>query len=291
MSQIYHEINVTKTLKGGQKPLELSVNLKLKKGTVTALVGPSGSGKTSILKMIAGLLKADRATIKIEDEFWEKSQTHTYLPTQKRSLGFVFQDYALFPNMTVYQNLKFALPRQVDPSKVDELIQIIQLEHLKNSKPKYLSGGQKQRVALARAFIRIPKLLLLDEPLAALDHQMREHLQDYLISFRQQYPITTLLVSHNVAEVATLAQYVYYIEDGKIVNEGTSSQILPKLSNRNFDIKGEVIEINPTENYVTLLTSQGLMTLPLLQKNKSELLPNTPIIYNLKSHTIAINTK
>ena len=255
--------------------------MNLKVGTVTALVGNSGSGKTSILKMIAGLMKADTSELLVENEYWEHSAQKIFLSPQQRSLGFVFQDYSLFPNMTVEKNLLFALPKGGDKSEINRLLAIIQLTELRNKKPSQLSGGQQQRVALARAFLRQPKLLLLDEPLSALDASMREHLQQHLIQFRKQRPVTTLLVSHNVVEVASLADYVYVLENGKVIKEGTPLQVLPKLVGDDFMLKGKVVALDPSKESLTLLTRQGLITLPLLPTQATQITLGTILHYDL----------
>lgn len=286
MSQGNTHIVLSKQLKGAINPIQLDVDFNLQKGEVTALIGNSGSGKTSILRMLAGLMKADKAEIKIESELWESSSEKIFIPTPKRSVGFVFQDYALFPNMTVEENLQFALPKNADKNEIAHLLDIIQLQELRKSKPNQLSGGQQQRVALARAFIRRPKLLLLDEPLSALDINMREHLQKYLSTFREAFPVTTLLVSHNVAEVASLAQYVFVLDQGKVIKQGTPFKVLPKLVDENYEIKGRVIDLNESDKCVTLLTNQGLITLPIPLNNSVPIELNTELIYNIDTKSI-----
>jgi len=173
---------------------------------------------------------------------------------QRRSIGFVFQDYALFPNFTVRQNLEFALSREDDKRIVAELLELMELENLQHRKPGYLSGGQKQRVALARALARKPKVLLLDEPLSALDDEMRFKLQDYLFRAHQLYKQTTLFVSHHLPEIFRLSDRVMVLEEGKVVREGKPAEVFSenKTSDR-FEVTGEVIEIS--KNDIVFLVS------------------------------------
>ena len=286
MSEENIHISLSKQLKGAMSPIHLSVDFTLLKGKVTALIGKSGSGKTSILRMIAGLMRAKNAEISIESEVWESTSKKSFKSPQKRSLGFVFQDYSLFPNMTVEENLQFALPKHVDKKEVSHLLDVIQLQKLKKNKPQQLSGGQKQRVALSRAFIRRPKLLLLDEPLSALDTEMREHLQHYLTTFREEFPVTTLLVSHNTAEIASLAQYVFVLDNGKIIKEGTPLEVLPKLVNELYEVKGKVIALNHSNKCLTLLTNQGIITLPIPKKVRVPIELHKELTYNIDTKSI-----
>jgi molybdate transport system ATP-binding protein len=140
----------------------------------------------------------------------------------------VFQDYALFPNMNVAQNLRFALPKAADGALIEELLEVMDLLDLRNALPLELSGGQQQRVALARALVRRPKLLLLDEPLSAVDTQMREHLQTYILELHQRYNLTTLLISHHPEEIQRLADRVLMIDKGQIVGESIPAQAAPE---------------------------------------------------------------
>jgi molybdate transport system ATP-binding protein len=169
--------------------------------------------------MIAGLLSPDHGSIKVDGQTWFNSDARINLPPQQRNIGIVFQDYALFPNMTVRGNLEFALSRDQDGSIVDELLEISQLTNLQHKRPTFLSGGQKQRVALTRALVRRPQLLLLDEPLSSLDSRMRETLQDYIAGFHTRFGLTTILVSHDFLEVRKLAGRVLLLENGSIIRD------------------------------------------------------------------------
>ena len=205
------EIAVKKELQGAQGIIPLDVQLKIQKGEFLAITGRSGSGKSTLLRIIAGLEDAD-GIIKVEDEEW---LTHTHkLAIQKRSIGFVFQDYALFENMTVKEHLLFV---QKDEKLAHELLQMMELEGLASRYPENLSGGQKQRVAIARALMRKPKLLLLDEPLSALDPQMRIKLQHELLELHKRFDTTTIMVSHDPAEIQKLATSIYKLQDGALL--------------------------------------------------------------------------
>ena len=198
---------------GGRMALDL--DLELPAGQLIAIYGPSGSGKTTLLRMLAGLMRPERGWIRFGEETWLDTERKFMVPAQRRKIGLVFQDYALFPNMTVRQNLSYALEKGQPGTIVDELMHIMQLEELAGRYPSRLSGGQQQRVALARALVRKPHLLLLDEPLSALDTRMRLRLQEYILQVHRTYSLTTLLVSHDAQEVLRLADQVVLLEEGK----------------------------------------------------------------------------
>jgi molybdate transport system ATP-binding protein len=204
------DITIQKELQGADGTIELDVTLSIQKGEFLAITGRSGSGKSTLLRIIAGLEDAN-GTIVVDDEKW---LANTYkLAIQKRSIGFVFQDYALFENMTVKEHLLFI---QKDEKLADELLHMMELEGLASRYPKNLSGGQKQRVAIARALMRKPKLLLLDEPLSALDPEMRIKLQQELLELHKRFKTTTIMVSHDPAEIQKLASAVYELTAGKL---------------------------------------------------------------------------
>jgi molybdate transport system ATP-binding protein len=175
--------------------------------SVTALVGPSGSGKTTVLSLIAGLLRPESGAIAIHDQILFDSQTHIDVPPEKRCIGYVFQDYQLFPHLNVEQNLRYGYLRaRRNGVKFDRIVEILQLADVLRRFPFSLSGGQKQRVALGRALMRNPQLLLLDEPLSALDPDLRTTVGDYLLDVTKEFRIPTLLVSHDVQSVERLCQ-------------------------------------------------------------------------------------
>lgn len=216
-------------LQDGQRAFALEAQLQLWAGELLALSGPSGSGKTTILRILAGLEKRAQGRLEFQGELWQDTAKGVFLVPQQRSIGVVFQDYALFPNMRVEQNLRFALAKNEDDSFVAELLEVMDLRELKNAYPRELSGGQQQRVALARALVRRPKLLLLDEPLSALDATMRDHLQRFIREIHERYRLTTLLISHHPEEIQRLADRVLCLEKGKIVEEYRPAQEEPAL--------------------------------------------------------------
>lgn len=191
------EFSLQKKLHSTNGALFLDVKAKIQKGNFVSIYGASGAGKTSILKMLAGLMKPEMGKINVCDQVWLDTSATCEVPIQQRSIGIVFQDFALFPNMTVQENIAFALSKNDSRDIVEELIELIGLENLRARNTQTLSGGQKQRVALARALARRPKLLLLDEPLSAIDHDSRLELQNLIAQLHKRYALTTILVSHN----------------------------------------------------------------------------------------------
>ena len=189
------------------------------------LYGKSGAGKTSMLRILSGLLQPENGQIIVNGVTWLDSNMGINLPPQKRSIGFVFQDDALFPNMTVRENLEFALLKRQNSKIIDELIEMVELGDLQSRKPDAISGGQQQRVALARSLVQRPDILLLDEPLAALDIEMRLKLQPYILALHREYNLTTILVSHDIPEVIKMSDWVVHLEQGKIAQQGTPFEI------------------------------------------------------------------
>ncbi len=248
----------------GKKQLEL--NTCLKANEITAIFGESGVGKTTLLKIIAGLIKPEFGRIEVGDELWLDTQKNINLAIQKRKIGFVFQDYALFPNMSVKENISYAATSK---QKVEELLSLMNLENLAKIYPKNLSGGQAQRVALARALAREPQILLLDEPLSALDFKMRSFLQDELVKILQHFKITTLLVSHDLAEIYKLSHRILELSDGKIIKDArtneffTSSNLSAKLR-----LSATLLEMKKSDILVifTLLLNQDIVKITLSEE-------------------------
>ncbi|HEF9906787.1 TPA: sulfate/molybdate ABC transporter ATP-binding protein [Campylobacter coli] len=248
----------------GKKQLEL--NTCLKANEITAIFGESGAGKTTLLKIIAGLIKPEFGRIEVGDELWFDTQKNVNLAIQKRKIGFVFQDYALFPNMSVKENISYAATSK---QKAEELLSLMNLENLAKIYPKNLSGGQAQRVALARALAREPQILLLDEPLSALDFKMRSFLQDELVKILQHFKITTLLVSHDLAEIYKLSHRILELSDGKIIKDArtneffTSSNLSTKLR-----LSATLLEIKKSDILVvlTLLLNQDIIKITLSEE-------------------------
>jgi molybdate transport system ATP-binding protein len=238
------ELDVYKQLDSANGPMTLSVQTTVQQGEFVVLYGSSGAGKTSLLRMIAGFMTPDRGRITVNDTVWYNSAAAISLPPQQRKPGFVFQDYALFPNMTVRENLEFAAPKNTDPATVAELLELAELTGLQHHKPDTLSGGQKQRTALIRAIAARPQLLLLDEPLAALDHAMRIKLREFLRKIHKQTGLTVLMVSHDVAEIIQLADRVLEISEGKISREGKPAELFRSgTTSAKFSFNGEVLSV------------------------------------------------
>lgn len=242
------EIKITKPLHTADGTIDLVVDKTIQNGDFLTLFGKSGSGKTTLLRILAGLETPKSGTIIVDGDVWFDSSKNINLPPQKRNVGFVFQDYALFPNMTVRQNLEFALPNKNETKKVDEILEIMEIENLAKMKPENLSGGQKQRVAVARTLMTNPKILLLDEPLSALDMEMRIKLQNELSKIHTRFGVTSVLVSHDISEVFRLSNRVFKINLGQITDDGTPSEV---FANQNisgkFKIVGEVLAIKKSD--------------------------------------------
>lgn len=247
-------INVTKHLDTASGPLNAHFELSIHDGEFLTLFGPSGAGKTTLMRIIAGLEKPDSGIIEVDTEVWFDSGKKINLSPQNRSIGFVFQDYALFPTMTVRENLLFAAETADQRHNVDKLIELVELTPLSGRLPATLSGGQKQRVALARALVRRPKILLLDEPLSALDPLMRQKLQDELVLLHKRLGITTLLVSHDIAETVKLSDRLASIEKGQIRQISSPMEFFsPQTLSGKLQLIGEVLKIE--EDFpVTIIT-------------------------------------
>jgi molybdate transport system ATP-binding protein len=236
-------VDVRKHLIGSEGPFDLSLRFTVAKGGLAVLYGVSGAGKTTLLRMLAGLERPDDGHIEVDGETWFHADKKIHLPPQKRSIGLVFQNYALFPSMTVRRNLEFAAGRRRDP-RVEMLLEMVELEELQHRYPEELSGGQQQRVALARALIRRPKILLLDEPLSALGNAMREKLQDGIVRMHHELGLTTILVSHDRSEIFRLADRVIVIQGGRVTLEGSPSEAFEALRiNRGGLLRGEVVDL------------------------------------------------
>ena len=242
------EIDIIKPLYTADGIINLKVNKKINKGDFLTLFGKSGSGKTTLLRILAGLETPKSGKIVVDKEIWFDSSKKINLAPQKRDVGFVFQDYALFPNMSVKKNLEFALKNKNEIKKVDEILEIMEIKNLSNMKPELLSGGQKQRVALARTLMTNPKILLLDEPLSALDTTMRLKLQDELSLIHQKFNITSILVRHDISEVFKLSNRVFKINLGEIEEDGTPNELFSnqKISSK-FKIVGEILSIKKSD--------------------------------------------
>ncbi|MBT8280598.1 MAG: ABC transporter ATP-binding protein [Muriicola sp.] len=235
---------IHKKLSAAGGEFSLNAELNIPKGSLLTVYGPSGSGKTSLLRSLAGLLTPDKGFISFQDKTWYNSEKKINLPPQKRNIGYVFQDYALFPNMSVKENLEFASNKKDPENTVDELLSAMHLLELENRKPDTLSGGQKQRVALARALAQKPDVLLLDEPLAALDTSMRISLQEYILKAHKNQGLTTIMVSHDVTEIIKLSDMTIILDEGHISQVGPPGELfMEKHISGKFQFTGTVLQL------------------------------------------------
>jgi ABC-type sulfate/molybdate transport systems ATPase subunit len=197
--------------------LELSIAVATE---TVAIVGPSGAGKSTVLRAVAGLLRPESGRVALDDDVWFDSSTRVDRAPEDRSVGMVFQQYALFPHLSVQKNIEFG-----GKERSAELLERFGIAHLARARPPQLSGGERQRVALARALARSPKVLLLDEPLSALDPQTRDVVRAELVGHLERLALPTLLVSHDVADAVALADRVGVIRDGRIIQLGTPAEL------------------------------------------------------------------
>jgi molybdate transport system ATP-binding protein len=213
------EFELRVCLRAGDHVFQLDAAYRMAEGGFLGVRGASGSGKSTLLRCLAGLCRPDAGRVRLGDEIWYDSLPGCFLPPQRRSVGFVFQDYALFPNMTVLGNVAYATKNR---KRAEELLDLTGLTRVARLFPSELSGGQKQRTALARALGRSPRLLLLDEPLSALDEDLRCSLGEELRRIQRETGVTTVLVSHSQGELARLCTEVLQIADGRILPRSTS---------------------------------------------------------------------
>ena len=252
------QASLKKQLHGEQGEFQLSLSLQVAQGEFVALFGPSGVGKTTLLRCLAGLEQPEQGSIKVRGDTWFDSSNRINLAPQQRQVGYMFQDYALFPNMTVYGNLAFALRKGADKKRVYDLLDMMDLGELQHRKPNTLSGGQKQRVALARALASEPSLLLLDEPFSALDAQIRVRMHDELLRLQKHFGLTAIIVSHDVGEVYKLASRVMLMQSGAIVQQGIPIEVFSAgQTTGKFRFTGEILAIEPMDILCSLTVLVG----------------------------------
>ena len=238
----------------------------------TVIFGPSGAGKSTILRIMAGLDRPDKGLIKFGEETWEDTENQIFIPPQKRPVGLLFQDFALFPHMTVENNIIYnlSLPKEEKQKRLRELISLFNLQGLEKRKPSSLSGGEKQKVAIARTVIRMPELLLLDEPLSSLDLPTREKLQKELKKILKKLRIPTIFVTHDRTEAIIMGDRIAVINDGKVVQMGEVNDVFTKPDNplvaaivgmENVLI-GEIIERSEGLVYIKLVNAPLLRLIP-----------------------------
>lgn len=247
---------------------------------VTILFGPSGCGKSTLLNCIAGLEKSDFSYAKVNDVIFDDKVKNIHLPAFQRRVGYVFQDSRLFPHMNIIDNLLYGFKRVKQSDhvlEVDEIIKKFALETLLGFYPHQLSGGQKQRVALARAILSKPNLLILDEPLSALDYSSKQELLPYLQTMCREFSIPIIYVSHDLKEVLQLGDSIVLMEHGKVVDKGelvelcVTQPLLTDQEGASFILKGKVEEVNDEEK-ISTVNCEGieLYLSGLLLKEKQE---------------------
>jgi molybdate transport system ATP-binding protein len=211
-------VDVTKQL--GEFSIEAAF---ASEGRVTGLFGASGAGKTSLINMIAGLLRPDRGTISLDGDVLDDTDKAIHVPAYRRHIGYVFQDARLFPHLSVRANLDYGRRMNglaFDPAQLTRIAELLDIGHLLDRRPGKLSGGERQRVALGRALLARPKLLLLDEPLGALDESRRAEILPYLIRMRDEARIPMVFVSHDAAEMRQLATQIVMLRHGRVTSFG-----------------------------------------------------------------------
>lgn len=210
-------------------PIPLHAKFSCAPGELLALVGPSGSGKSTILRAIAGLYRPHQGRVSCNGSTWLDTGSRIDTPPHRRSVGFVFQNYALFPHMTALDNVKAALAHRPANERIDRaraLLRLVHLEGLESRRPAALSGGQQQRVAVARALARDPGVLLLDEPFSAVDRRTRRGLHRELRELRAAVSMPIVLVTHDLDEAADLADLLCVLDRGETLQIGTASEVL-----------------------------------------------------------------
>lgn len=280
-------LNIKKELHGSNGVMNLDINLSLQNGEFVALSGDSGSGKTTLLRVLAGLEEAFGEII-VDGEIWLNEKIKK--PIQKRDIGFVFQDYALFPNLSVIDNLLYV---KKDKDLAKQLLSLTDLYELKNRYPNSLSGGQKQRVSLCRALMKRPKILLMDEPLSALDPHMRLKLQDEILTLHKEFKTTTIMVSHDPSEMYKLASRVLVLKDGKIIDDGLPKDILLKTQgSQKFSFEGELLDIIKVDviNIAIVAIGQQIVEVVLSHDEARKLQIGQKVNVSTKAFTPIIKT-
>lgn len=221
--------NITARFEVEYKSFSLSVDLTLPAKGITVLFGHSGSGKTTCLRAMAGLEKLSSGYFSVGDNIWQDSTRGHFVPTHQRDIGYVFQEAGLFPHLSVRKNLEYGFKRVVEEHralKLEDICELLGITHLLERSPEKLSGGEMQRVAIARALLTSPKMLLMDEPLAALDSARKAEILPYLEKLHQELSIPIIYVTHSVEELARLADHIVLFDRGNILRSGGAVEVM-----------------------------------------------------------------
>jgi molybdate transport system ATP-binding protein len=259
------EFDLQKKLHTADGEMQLQMNVQIESRKFVSLYGSSGAGKTSVLRMLAGFMKPDSGYITMNNVPWFDARKRMNVEPQERKIGFVFQDYALFPNMNVRENIAFALGKREPAGIVDELLELTGLHMLAQRKIQTLSGGQKQRVALARAIAKKPLLLLLDEPLSAIDNTMRTQLQTTLLQVHKRFDLTTILVSHDMEEIIKLSDAVIHLEQGTVQQNTTPAAFFMNGKGNAHVLTGNIISIENKDaaTFTVVLLNDRMMKIDI----------------------------
>lgn len=227
-------IQVSKSI-GGHQIID-QFNLHIPEGSFVSLLGPSGCGKTTCLRILSGLENHDSGLVKIDGVTISDPQNKIDVPTEKRNMGMVFQSYAVWPHMNVFENVAFPLKVKKTPTReirerVEEILEIVELKNMMLRAPHELSGGQQQRVALARGLVMKPKALLLDEPLSNLDTKLREKMRHDIKQIQKKFKLTMLYVTHDQIEAKTMSDIVVVMNKGRILQAGSADEVYQKPAN------------------------------------------------------------
>jgi len=274
------------------------INFKAPGRGVTAIFGPSGSGKTTLIRCLAGLERAHNGFLQINGQCWQDESRRFFLPTHQRPLGYVFQEASLFAHLSVYQNLKYGQKRRSATRQTvafQDAVELLGIAPLLKRQPDRLSGGERQRVAVARALLTSPQLLLMDEPLAALDTQSKAEILPYLEKLHEELSIPVLYITHAMPEVMHLADYILLIEKGKLRGSGDLLEVLTRfdlplshLADAGVVINAQVIEHDEDFHLTYLSFSGGRLS---LQRENLPIGQQVRVVINARDVSLALDNE